>query len=473
MRCLLVLSVAFLVSVSAHAQDKKKGPLQPIAVVELNRKEPVLYDKDVEPILVNKCLFCHSGAVKEGKLDLSTFELLMKGGKNGRPIVSGKSAESRLVLLAGRTKKPFMPPKGEEPLVPEELALIKLWIDQGAKAPTGVRERPKVVLGPLPAGVHPVRAVAVSPDKSAVAASRANQIHVYNASTGLYIRTLTDPSLVGADKKPVKASHLGIVEALAYSPDGKFLASGSFQEVTLWDAQTGMLRHKLTGFADRVVALAFSANGKLLATGGGPPTEDGEIKVFDVASGKMVTDIKNGHSDTVFGVCFSPDGTKLATCAADKFVKVFEVPSGKFVRSFEGHTHHVLDVGWKADGKVLASAGADNTIKVWDYDKGEQLRTLTGHGKQVTRLLFVGKSVEVATCSGDQTVRFWNVDNGGNTRNFGGSTDFLYAVGVSPDGTVVAAGGEEGVVRLYNGANGQLVKELLPPGVVKPEPPKK
>ncbi len=72
-----------------------------------------------------------------------------------------------------------------------------------------------------------------------------------------------------------------------------------------------------------------------------------------------------------------------------------------------------------------------------------------------------------ATCNGDNTVRFWNVDNGGNIRNFGGGNDFLYAVGVSPDGSVVVAGGEEGIVRLYNGTNGALVKELLPPGVSK------
>jgi WD40 repeat protein len=344
-----------------------------------------------------------------------------------------------------------------------------LWIDQGAKPPSGKAERAKVIVSLPPPNVTPVRALAVSPDKSAVVAGRGNQIHVYDAGSGTHVRTLADPNVVTPDKKPVKAAHLSLVESLAYSPDGKFLASGSYGEVTIWDAQTGLPRQRLTGFAASVVTLHFSPDGKLLATGGGAPTEEGEIKLFEVATGKMVLDVKGGHSDTVFGVCFSPDGKLLATCGADKFVKVFEVPGGKFVKSFEGHTHHVMDVGWKQDGKLLASGGADNVVKVWDYEKGEQARTINAHTKQVTRLVFIGKTAQFATCSGDQSVKFWNVDNGGNVRNFAGNNDFLYALGVSPDGTVVVAGGEEGIVRLYNGTNGQLVKSLLPPGVEAPK----
>jgi WD40 repeat protein len=466
--CLVVVLPGLLL-----AQEKKAPkPVQPIPVVKLERTAPVLYDKEIESILVNKCAFCHSDNIKEGKLDMGSYEALLKGGKRGPAVVPGKSGESLLVKLAGKTQKPAMPPKSEEPLTPEELALIKLWIDQGAKAPSTKRERPKVIVTGPPANVHPVLGLAVSPDKATVAASRGNQIHLYNAATGAHLRTLLDPHVTGPGKKPIRAAHLSMVESLAYSPDGKTLASGAFQEVILWDAQTGIIRRRLDGFADRVVALAFSHDGKLLATGGGAATADGEIKIFEAATGKLVVDIKNGHSDTVFDVSFSPDDKKLATAAADKFVKTFEVPSGKFLKSFEGHTHHVLGVGWKADGKLLASAGADNLIKIWDFERGEQVRTITGHGKQVTRLLFIGKTDQFVTCSGDQTVRFWNI-NGGNTRNFGGNADFLYAIGVSPDGSLVAAGGQEGVVRLYNGTNGQLLKSLLPPGAGPAAPKKK
>jgi WD40 repeat protein len=464
MRFLFSVALLAVLPALVNAEGKKSKTVQPIAVVKLERAAPVLYDKDIEPILVNKCAVCHSDNIKEGKLDLGSYEALIKGGKRGAPLLPGKSGDSLLVKLVSRTEKKFMPPKGEEPLTPEELALIKLWIDQGAKAPTTRRERPKVIVSGPPANVHPVLGVAVSPDKKYVAGARGNQIHIYETASGKYLRTLLDPQLTAPDKKPIKAAHLSIVESLAYSPDGKTIASGAFQEVILWDAEKGTIRQRLTGFADRVVALDFSHDGKLLATGGGAPTADGEIKIYDSRSGKLAVEIKNGHSDTVFGVSFSPDDKKLATCAADKFVKTFEIPSGKFLKSFEGHTHHVLGVDWKADGKLLASAGADNVIKIWDFEKGEQVRTITGHGKQVTRLLFVGKTDQFATCSGDQTVRFWNI-NGGNTRNFSGGGDFLYALSVSADGTIVAAGGQEGIVRVYNGTNGQLLKSLLPPDV--------
>jgi WD40 repeat protein len=486
MRYLLAMSLLALGAGMTAAQDKKEqGPLK---VVDLKRKDLVAYEKEVEPILYKKCIACHSGSVKEGNLDLATYEGLIKGGKRGSPVVPAKGNDSLIIKLLSRTEsKPFMPPRGEPAVTPEEMALVKLWIDQGAKAPTTVRERPPIVVSLPPANVVPVRAVAVSPDKSAVAAGRGNQIHIYDSGSGTYIRTLAAPNLKTPDGKAVKAAHLSIVDSMAWSPDGKYLASGSFQEVAIWDPNTGEQRHKITGFAHMVVAMAFSPDGKLLGVAGGEPTVEGEIKVYEVGTWKLVTNIKAGHSDTVYGIAFSPEmsipvpGAKdkfdkvhmLVTGSADKFVKVWSLPDGKFVKSFEGHTHHVLDVGWMADGKLLASAGADNTVKVWDFDKGEQARTINAHAKQVTRLLFIGKKAEFITCGGDNTVKAFNATNGSG-RNFGpASNDFVYAIGTSPDGAVVASGGEDGIVRVYNGANGQMTKTLLPPGAEPKQPEKK
>jgi hypothetical protein len=135
MRYLLTLSLLATTSLAISAQEKRKDQ-GPVPVVDLKRKSPVIYQKEVEPIFYKKCIACHSGKDPESKFDLSTYEGLIKGGKRGSPVVPGKGGDSLLYKLMTRvdTKVP-MPPRGEPPIVAAEMALIKLWIDQGAKAP--------------------------------------------------------------------------------------------------------------------------------------------------------------------------------------------------------------------------------------------------------------------------------------------------------------------------------------------------
>src|SRR5438270_521488 len=118
--------------VAAIAPGQKPEP-PPITVVAITHPEPVSFEKEVAPILAAKCTVCHAGNVQRGKLDMGGMSGLLKGGVHGPALVPGKSAESLLVQRGGRTVKPAMPPKDEEPLTPQELALIKIWIDQGAK----------------------------------------------------------------------------------------------------------------------------------------------------------------------------------------------------------------------------------------------------------------------------------------------------------------------------------------------------
>ena len=153
--------------------------------------------------------------------------------------------------------------------------------------------------------------------------------------------------------------------------------------------------------------------------------------IWDVVKKSLVKEFKDAHSDTIFGAEFSRDGKQLLSGAADKFVKIFDIATGKHVRSFEGHTHHVLDVSWKADGTSIASAGADNVIKVWNVDTGEQRRTIGGYSKQVTSLRFVGIGENLISCGGDKSVRYHKAGNGQNYRSFSGGTDFMYAAASS------------------------------------------
>ena len=182
-----------------------------------------------------------------------------------------------------------------------------------------------------------------------------------------------------------------------------------------------------------------------------------------MADGNLVRAIADAHSDTVFGLEFSPDGLYLASSAADRFVKVFNVASGKHYRSFEGHTHHVLDVSWKSDGKVLASCGADNVIKIWDFITGDQRRTTAPFGKEITSINFIAATPKIFACSGDKTVRLLNTDNGAVERSFAGSNDFMYSTAVSADGRFGISGGQDSVMFMWLIDNGQLLKSFEAP----------
>ena len=311
--------------------------------------------------------------------------------------------------------------------------------------------------------VKPLKSVAFSRNgKELAAGSEAGYIGRFDGLTGQALEA-TD-------------AHTGAVLALGYTSTGLLLTAGGDNTAKLWTVSpeyqlAGVLGPKKEApldlhdsvFVDRVLALAFSPDGTLLATGGGDPSRSGELILWDVANRAISKTIPEAHSDTIFGIEFSRDGQFLLTGAADKFVKIFEVASGKHVKSFEGHTNHVLDVSWRADGQRIVSAGADNAIKVWNVELGEQERTIAGYAKQVTSIQYVGRANQVISCGGDKTVRFHTADNGGNFRNFAGATDFLYSVAGSENEQLIVAGGQDGVVRLWNAQNGQAVKQFDPP----------
>ena len=214
--------------------------------------------------------------------------------------------------------------------------------------------------------------------------------------------------------------------------------------------------------ADRVNALRFSPDGKRLASGGGEPTRGGEIKIWQVADGKMQQAFTHVHSDEVFGVDFSADGHFLASGAADKFVKVLDLATGKVLKTFEGHNHHVLGVSWNQDGRTLASAGADDVIKVWDFVTGERKKTIEGFGKEVTSIGFVGITDQVLVSSGDHQICLVN-ENGDKVRSFEGGTDFMNTAAATSDGKIVIAAGQDGVLMVWNGTNGKVMASFAPP----------
>ena len=309
------------------------------------------------------------------------------------------------------------------------------------------------------AAEKPARAVAFSPDNLQMAIGGENGlVQLYSSETGAPVNVFTGQgeSLLAA----------------AYTADNTLITSAENKSIVHWNTQAPWTLAATIGkpedpsvFADRVLSLDFSADGKLLVTAGGEPSRSGELKLWSVenpAAPALVKTFHEPHSDTIFAARFSPDGDQIATGAADRFVKVWNTRDGNLVRSLEGHTHHVLGVAWRMDGKILASGSADNTIKVWDTQTGEQKRTIQGLSKEVTSITFVADTPRAIVSAGDNTVRLYNTDSGGNERNFGGASDFVYSAATTADGKLVVGGGQDGVLRLWNGENAQVIKAFEP-----------
>ncbi len=254
----------------------------------------------------------------------------------------------------------------------------------------------------------------------------------------------------------------------AFSANKLLMAANAGAPISTWSSDPTWKLDRVIGsetdaaspLSDRITALTFSPDGQTLAVGSGPASRFGDVKLVRVSDGSITKDLGEVHSDTVLDMAFSPDGKQLASCGADKLVRVFDVSTGKQRLSLEGHTHHVLSVAWQDGGRILASASADGTIKLWDTISGEQQRTVSGFGKEITSLAYVGQTTQLLAACADNSLRLVEGNNGQTVRNFGGSSSALYSICVSPDNKQVIAGGQDGKLIIWAIENASVVKQL-------------
>ncbi len=463
----LAALLALAIASAATADDAKPAAESAvIAVAEIKRDTPVDFGKEIQPLLKQHCLACHNGTTHEGGLVLENPQTILKGGDSGASVVATKGTESLLLQRATGQTEPLMPPPGNKanakPLSSEELGLLKLWIDQGATGTAAAAEA--IQWQPLPAGVNPIYAVAVTPDGEYAACGRANQIFVYHAPTGRLVCRLTDPELMkaGIYQKPGVAD-LDIVQSLAFSPDGFTLASGGYRTIKLWTRPHDVRALTLDAVAlEAVSTVAVSPDGKLLATGG----NDGQVKLWDAASGAGVRAIP-AHAAGVTGLRFAADGAKLFSCSIDKTVRAWQVADGAALGGVNtpAPVHAITLVG---DGSQIAAGGADNVIRLWKTESllGTQLADapaigeLAGHTQPITSLATVPTApAQVLSGSLDGTARLWNTENRQAMQQLdhGGP---VTAVAVRPDGARFATAGANGVARLWNAADAKSLAEL-------------
>jgi WD40 repeat protein len=301
------------------------------------------------------------------------------------------------------------------------------------------------------------RAVAFSPDGVTLATvTDGGKVHTWSAETGAAFDVFTNVA-PGSTVAFLDATTLAVTRPQASSTD---LVRLDLQPQ--WAFERAIGNGDLDSpLSDRVNAVRFSPDGNLLATGGGEPTRSGEIKLWNLADGKLSREFTNVHSDAVLALDFSPDGQLLASSSADRFARVVDLSSGKVVKAFEGHTSYVLGVAWKADSRTLASAGADNVVKVWDAVTGERRKNIEGAGKEATSVMFRGVSGEALVTSGDGQVRLLR-ENGEVVRSFEGAADFMNAGALTPDGSTIVAGGQDGVLHLWNSGSKDKLASFAP-----------
>lgn len=244
---------------------------------------------------------------------------------------------------------------------------------------------------------------------------------------------------------------------VAATEDGR--ATG-WQFGNRWQLERVIGNAKESPFSDRITALDWSPDGEMLVVGSGAPSRFGDLKLVRASDGAIVKDWGQVHSDSILVARFSPDGTMIATGAADKLMRLHRVDSDGPARALEGHTHHVLGVAWHDDGHWLASSSADNTVKVWDVETGSALRTIPGFGKEVTALCFVGRSSQILSTSADQQTRLHDAANGNLIRAMGGPGDAMYCAIAAGKSALAFAGGQEGVLWIWQIENGQAIQQL-------------
>jgi hypothetical protein len=402
-RCLIL--AAGLVSTASWAQENEK----------------LTYDDHIRPLLENKCFSCHNPDKKKGGLELTSYSGLMNGGSGGAVVDAGNPQASRLWTCSSKKEEPYMPPEGA-PLEAKDLALLSKWIAGGvlqakgsvakksnqpkvdltfaggAGKPTGPVARPENVLLE-PVIVTPrtsaVTAMAASPWTSLLAVAGQKQILLYDTDSHELAGILPYPE--------------GYARSLKFSANGSLLImgggrGGKIGHAIVWDVKTGKRVTEIGKEFDQVMSADISPDhGKVVLA-----TNTKKVKCFDVATGEQLYLIAK-HTEWVTGADFSPDGILLATSDRNGNVYVWEADNGGEFYNLGQHKGSVTDLAWRADSNILASCSADGIITTWEMKTGKQVATWGAHGGNVQSVSFLPDG-RLVSCGADGTTAMWSID---------------------------------------------------------------
>ncbi len=471
---------------SATAQDAAKSAPKPIELADLKRPadKPVSFSREVIDILDAKCTGCHNDALAENKLKMETVEQMLKGGKSGPALVAGKADESLMFRMGSHRLEPVMPPKDKKELKPwtsEEAALIKLWIDQGAKddsdeTPAEKKPAPSIALKPLPDKFAPIYAMDLSPDGRVLAVGRGAALRLVEPVSGFGFRTIVD--------------HVDAVGAVRFRPDGGELAIGGFKTVSRWILpqvvrpgrwdKLPFAVERLTkdpasdvvwaispsepvvrsvNFAGRAEGVSLKwPEGKAIAVArssfeplAAVVTDKGVVHVFNSGDGKAVHKIDPPMGSTATAAEWTAKG-KLAIGRSDGKIQTFEIAEAvKPGAEWKNTDGPIRWLSVHPDGKSLVAAVKDNVLELWDLETGKPVRTQSLAGSPAARFGRDRRDGVVLVAQADGRVSAFTPDL---TSKFAENAAFASPVSALESATAVS-----GVVVVH--ANG-LVRVLDP-----------
>lgn len=330
---------------------------------------PVSFTQQIAPLLADQCLECHRVEKAKGSYRLDTFEQLLKAGDSDEtPVVPGKAEESELYELLVAHDDADRMPKKADPLPAKDIELIRQWINEGAKYD--------------------------APDQQVL------------------ITNLLEQKKIQSPKSyPLPIP----VTALAVNGDGKVLVSSGYHEVLSWDPATGKMRGRIPDMPERILGLSFVCGGPWLAVAGGVPGRSGEVWLVNFANPserKRLVQMR----DCALALATSADGKYLVTGGADNRVRCFSLPDGKEMWNMEAHADWILSVAISRDGQHVATASRDRTAKVFKTTTGEIEGTFTAHSSQVLSVAFAPNGQEVMSGDLEGEARRWTL-NGVNKKD--------------------------------------------------------
>ncbi|MBF2064964.1 MAG: NACHT domain-containing protein [Calothrix sp. C42_A2020_038] len=289
-----------------------------------------------------------------------------------------------------------------------------------------------------------VRSIAFSSDgKMLASASDDKTVMLWDTSTGQRLKTLE--------------GHNSRVWSVAISPDGNTIASGSEDKtIRLWRPSSGKCYKVLGKHTNWVRSVAFSPDGRILASG----SSDTSIILWDVNSWECIKTLQ-AHTARVRSVTFSPDGKKLASSSDDCTIILWNVENGKKLQTFTGHKSWVRSIAFHLKRNLLASGSEDCDVILWDISTGKRKNTLSEHSARVWSVTFCGEDCDtLISSSDDKTVKIWDVNTGECVKTFQGHTNWAWSIAFSSDGQKLISANEDKKIKIWDTETGKVCKNL-------------